>query len=76
MRGAYRAAVEGVLAAGRGAYLLDPPVSALPEEFAPPVSGVPPPAVVLFPGRPGGTLDGEGLSAARSRGIPAGVVWP
>jgi hypothetical protein len=76
VRGAYRAAVEGVLAAGRGAYLLDPPVSALPEEFAPPVSGVPPPAVVLFSWSPGRDVDGEGLSAARSRGIPAGVVWP
>ena len=34
VRGAYRAAAEGALAAGRAVYLLDPPEAGLPRESA------------------------------------------
>lgn len=80
VRGAYRAAAEGAIAAGRGTYLLDPPREGLPDSAASLRNGAAP-AVALFSWSPGGTIDTGGidtgtLAAARAKGIEAGIVWP
>jgi hypothetical protein len=68
VRGSYRAAVEGALAAGRPVYLLDPTASGLP------VCGSG--AVVLCVWRPGIWPPFPGLVAAARAGFPCGVLLP
>ncbi|MEO8432206.1 MAG: hypothetical protein ABI592_11905 [Acidobacteriota bacterium] len=72
VRGSYRAAVEGAIAARRGAYLLDPPPGSYPEATA----AGPPEIVVLRAWSPAGESLRGGLAEASARGVPAGVVWP
>lgn len=69
IRGAYRAAAEGALLAGRAVYLLDPEPAGLPAEPGHVF-------VALFcwlPGQPAGVA---AISGAISRGIPAGWLLP
>ncbi len=70
IRGAYRAAAEGALAAGRPVYLLDPDPSGLP---ARPGRA----CVVLFAWNPGvGDPVPPALADALERGFPAGGLLP
>jgi hypothetical protein len=72
VRGAYRAAAEGALAAGRAVYLLDPPASGIPRSAAGMVAlcsfvaGAVAVAGFAFPA----------LAVARSRGLVCGVLFP
>ena len=68
VRGAYRAAAEGALSAGRAVYLLDPPDAGFPHA----VAG----AVVLATFAPDGALAFPALAAARARGAVCGVLFP
>jgi hypothetical protein len=71
VRGAFRAAVEAVVAAGRAAYLLDPEPAAVPGETG--VAGL----VALCswrPGRPAAAF--PGLAPAREAGLAAGALFP
>jgi hypothetical protein len=68
VRGAYRAAAEGALSAGRAVYLLDPPAAGLPET----VEG----AVVLCTFAPDRGRAFAALAAARARGAVCGVLFP
>lgn len=68
IRGAYRAAAEGALAAGRGVFLLDPPPEGIPD------SGTGAVALCSFSPRPGAAF--PALAAARERGIASGVLFP
>ena len=56
IRGAYRAAAEGAMAAGRGTYLLDPPPEGLPDSAVAIRDGAAP-AVALFSWSPGESVD-------------------
>jgi hypothetical protein len=66
--GSYGAAGEGALAAGRGAYLLDPPPEGLPSRTR--LS-----AVALFSWHPQWEPN-EACAASVGRGIPSGLVFP
>jgi len=68
VRGAYRAAAEGALAAGRAVYLLDPPAAGLPRDAA----GV----VALCSFAAGSAAAFPALRAARARGLVCGVLFP
>ena len=68
VRGAYRAAAEGALAAGRGVYLLDPDAGGIPEGGDD--------AVVLCTFAPGSRGPFPGLAAAGARRIARGVLFP
>jgi hypothetical protein len=78
--GAYRAAAEGAVAAGRAVYLLDPPEAGIPREAAGVV------ALCSFvagtvAGTAAGTAAGStaafpALRAARARGLVCGVLFP
>jgi hypothetical protein len=70
VRGAYRAAVSAVIAAGRAVYLLDPDPEGLPEE-----AGTC--DVVLCSWRPGAAASAfPALPIAREAGIPAAALYP
>lgn len=68
VRGAYRAAVEGALSAGRAVFLLDPEPAGLPESAAG--------AVVLCSFAPEQGSAFPRLAAAASRGLTCGVLFP
>jgi hypothetical protein len=68
VHGAYRAAAEGALAAGRAVYLLDPPEAGLPREAAG--------AVALCSFAAGSATAFPALRAARARGLVCGVLFP
>ncbi len=76
VQGAYRAAAEGAVGSGRGAYLLDPPPAGLPDRPGGAPASPPPELVALYSWSPAGDLDPKRFAAARDRGIPAGVLWP
>jgi len=65
--GAYRAAAEGALSAGRGVYLIDPDAGALPE-------GADGAAVAVVSWRPGPMP--PSLAAAAATGMAAGLALP
>lgn len=67
VRGAYRAAAEGALAAGRGVYLLDPDQDALPPKAGPAV-------VVVASWRPGPLP--PILAKAAASGFSSGLALP
>jgi hypothetical protein len=71
IRGAQLAAVDGVLRAGRGVYVLDPDGCGFP-------AGAPDRVVALVGWSPGETGDGfeRRLSFASREGIPAGALFP
>ncbi len=70
IRGAYLAAAESALAAGRGVYLLDPEPAGLPV-------GAGPAVVALCPWRPGRPeVPFPGLTAAHGSGLPAAALFP
>jgi hypothetical protein len=68
VRGAYRAAAEGALSAGRAVFLLDPGPDGIPECGAE--------VVVLCSFAPRGTASFPRLAAAGSRGPARGVLFP
>jgi hypothetical protein len=71
-RGAYRAAAEGALAAGRAVYLLDPPAAGIPRELA---AGM----VALCSFAAGLSAESAAfpsLAPARARGLVCGVLFP
>jgi len=68
VRGAYRAAAEGALAAGRAVYLLDPDADGIPE------SGDD--VVLLYSFSPGRRGPFPGLAAAGRRSLARGVIFP
>lgn len=68
VRGAYRAAVEGALSAGRAVFLLDPGPDGIPECGAE--------VVVLCSFAPRRTASFPRLAAAGSRGPALGVLFP
>jgi hypothetical protein len=70
VRGTYRAAAEGALAAGRAVYLLDPPEAGLPGES----SGFG--MVALCSYAAGSPTAFPALRAARKRGLVCGVLFP
>ena len=69
VRGAYRAAAEGAVISGRGAYLLDPDPEGLPETRSAATVAV----FVLLPDRPAALAR---LAAAAHRGFSAGGLLP
>ena len=72
--GSFRAAAEGAVGSGRGAYLLDPHPAGLPAAQHGRAGGAA--AVALFTWAPDAPLDRRGIEAARAAGISAGVLWP
>ncbi len=70
VRGAYRAAAEGALGAGRAVYLLDPPEAGLPREAAGTA------VVALCSFMAGSAAPFPALRAARARGLVCGVLFP
>ncbi|HEY2798783.1 MAG TPA: hypothetical protein VGK26_12900 [Thermoanaerobaculia bacterium] len=73
VRGAYRAAAEGALAAGRAVYLLDPPEAGLPRESAAAgTAGM----VALCSYAAGSEAAFPELRAAKARGLVCGVLFP
>ncbi|HEY1252311.1 MAG TPA: hypothetical protein VGH97_14095 [Thermoanaerobaculia bacterium] len=73
IRGAYRAAAEGALAAGRAVYLLDPPADGIPRQSAATgKAGM----VALCAYAARSTTAFPALAAARTRGLVCGVLFP
>jgi hypothetical protein len=72
--GSFRAAAQGALASGRGAYLLDPVPAGLPAARG--LERGATVAVALFAWSPETPLDRRALAASRAAAIPAGVLWP
>jgi hypothetical protein len=79
VRGSFRAAAEGARLSGRGAYLLDAPIGALPGRPRRAGKGAAPAFVLLGTWSPDAEVLRErlaSLEAAASAGIPGGLVWP